>query len=320
MYFFTTVCALWTAWTLLHLQNPLTKSLKCLVSKQPWWTSPCWERSWLCKGLGWVCQAYGCEPLFLDCCWDLLVCFMALDCKSWWQKWPISFTVFLFSPWNKSGDAQKAVSPAEIFHASSHGSLFWKIWAKSVHPFVSFGKVGERRGTFMSIVRKKKQLFLIPTSWKGVCLRTWKYQLPFMLEISIVVLMLIFSVALHCGHIQLRSQRLWVDLIWKHSTLLAVIGDFTGLWLAVVRFNASPYPGQAISLHWLRYGHGFYMYFEHVLDAVWIHELGLCRISSFRAAKLGNFVFSFVFALLLQKKASCTYTWIEKTAEQQEFK
>ena len=35
-------------------------------------------------------------------------------------------------------------------------ACFGKSEQKSVHPFVSFGKVGARRGTFMSIAREKK--------------------------------------------------------------------------------------------------------------------------------------------------------------------
>lgn len=35
-------------------------------------------------------------------------------------------------------------------------ACFGKSEQKSVHPFVSFGKVGVRRGTSMSVVRKKR--------------------------------------------------------------------------------------------------------------------------------------------------------------------
>lgn len=97
-------------------------------------------------------------------------------------------------------------------------ACFGKSEQKSVHPFVSFGKVGASRGTFISIVREKKsQLLLIPASWKGVCLCIWKFQLPFMLEIGICVLMLIFSMALckHGEHIQPRFKTPWDYLTLK---------------------------------------------------------------------------------------------------------
>lgn len=49
-------------------------------------------------------------------------------------------------------------------------ACFGKSEKKSVHPFVSFGKVEVRRGTLMSIVRKNHELLLIAAAWKGVCL------------------------------------------------------------------------------------------------------------------------------------------------------
>lgn len=108
-------------------------------------------------------------------------------------------------------------------------ACFGKSEQKSVHPFARFGKVGARRGTFMSVVRKKPRLFLISASWKGVCQCIWKFQLPLMLEIGICVLMLIFSVAL-CKHGEPRFKTPCDYLTLKCCTLVTAIVDTHLRW------------------------------------------------------------------------------------------
>lgn len=105
-------------------------------------------------------------------------------------------------------------------------ACFGKSEQKSVHPFVSFGKVGARRGTFMSVVRKKnQQLLLIPSSWKGVCRCIWKCQFPFMLETGVCVLMLIYvnmvniskgGLKLPCDYLILESSTLAAEAVDTH--------------------------------------------------------------------------------------------------------
>lgn len=82
-------------------------------------------------------------------------------------------------------------------------ACFGKSEQKSVHPFVSFGKVQVRSRTFMSIVKKKKQKNNNQTSLNSHFLEGCVS--VFRLEIGICVLMLIFSVAV-CKHSEYISN------------------------------------------------------------------------------------------------------------------